>query len=150
DNEHFCAVWYKNVTGQVWFWNIGLNKTQLPAEPPKFCSWGLDVSYCAADRFVSLMQQFPKPGDPQLAKLTTMSGSGDAKFRNELWQDIQWHLNEHNLSTEQVTLGSAFMFAVAEGGWSWWSGNFTNPSGQTILGLPLSLNSSQSNDSTPT
>jgi hypothetical protein len=61
DAEHFCAVWYANVTGQVWFWNFGLNKTELPREPPKFCSWGLDVSYCSKNRFVSLMEQFRPP-----------------------------------------------------------------------------------------
>ena len=36
------------------------------------------------------------------------------------------------------------MFSAAEGGRSWWSGNFTNPTGQTVLGLPITLNSSQS------
>ena len=144
DNERFCAVWYKNVTGQVWFWNIGLNKTQLPKEPPKFCSWALDVSYCDDDRFVSLMQQFPKPADPNLANLMTMGGSATATFRDDLGENISWQLQEQNISMEMVSLESAFMFSAAEGGWSWWSGNFTNPSGQTIMGLPLSLNASQS------
>ena len=149
DNEHFCAVWYKNVTGQVWFWNFGLNKTQLPKEPPKFCSWGLDVSYCTKDLFVSLMEQFPKPGDPNLANLMTFSGHGDGKFRAETWQDIQWELNEQNLVAEQVNMESAFMFSAAEGGWSWWSGNFTDPAGQSILGLPVSLAASQTYNTSP-
>jgi Peptidase family M23 len=144
DNEHFCAVWYKNVTGQVWFWNFGLNKTQLPKEPPKFCSWGLDVSYCETDRFVSLMEQFPKPGDPNLASLMGLTGSASATFRDDLGEDIVWQLQEQNLSAETLQLESAFMFSAAEGGWCWWSGNFLNPAGQTIMGLPLSLNASQS------
>lgn len=143
DDENFCVVWYKNVTGQVWFWNIGLNKTQLPKEPPKFCSWGLDVSYCDKARFVSLMEQFPKPSDPNLANLMTMGGSASATFRDDLGQDIQWQLQEQNLSLETLNLESGFMFSAAEGGWSWWSGNFTNPAGQTILGLPITLNPSQ-------
>jgi hypothetical protein len=41
------------------------------------------------------------------------------------------------------------MFEAAEGGWSWWSANFTNPVGQTVLGLPLSLIASQAYNSTP-
>lgn len=150
DNEHFCAVWYKNVTGQVWFWNIGLSKTALPKEPPKFCSWGLDVSHCTKDRFVSLIEQFPKPADPNLASLMTMGGSAIATFRADLWQDIQWALQEQSLAVEMVTLESAFIFAAAEGGWSWWSGNFTNPAGQSLMGLPLILNPSESkNASSP-
>ena len=140
----FCAVWYKNVTGQVWFWNFGLNKTQLPKEPPKFCSWGLDVSYCGTDRFVSLMEQFPKPGDPNVASLMGLTGSASATFRDDLGEDIVWQLQEQNLSVETLQLESAFMFSAAEGGWCWWSGNFLNPAGQTIMGLPLSLNASQS------
>lgn len=144
DNEHFCAVWYKNVTGQVWFWNIGLNKTDLPKEPPKFCSWGLDLSYCDTDRFVSVIEQFPKPADPNLASLLTMGGSASATFRDDLGEDIAWTLQEQNLSMETVQLESAFMFSAAEGGWSWWSGRFPIPTGQTIMGLPLSLNASQS------
>lgn len=149
DNEHFCAVWYKNVTGQVWFWNFGLNKSKLPKEPPKFCSWPLDVSYCAKNRFVSLMEQYPKPGDPNLATLMTMGGSGDATFRDDLWLEIQWNMNEQNLMPEQVSMESAFMFSAAEGGWSWWSGNFTDPSGQNVMGLPLALAASQSYSSSP-
>lgn len=149
DDEHFCAVWYKNVTGQAWFWNAGLNKTQLPKEPPKFCSWGLDVSYCSKDRFVSLLEQFPKPDDPNLANLMTFSGTGDGKFRAETWQEIQWKFNEQNLVAEQVSLKSAFMFSAAEGGWSWWSGNYTDPPGQNVEGLPLSLDASQTYNSSP-
>lgn len=149
DDEHFCAVWYKNVTGQVWFWNFGPSKTQLPKEPPKFCSWGLDVSYCTKDRFVSLLEQFPKPNDPNLANLMTFTGTGDGKFRDETWQEIQWKLNEQNLFAEQVILKSAFMFSAAEGGWSWWSGNFAVPAGQTVLGLPLLLDASQTYNSSP-
>jgi hypothetical protein len=144
DKEHFCAVWYKNVTGQVWFWNIGLNKTKLPKEPPKFCSWGLDVGYCEQDHFVSLMEQFPKPGDPDLANLLSLTGSATAIFRDDLWQEITWTFQEQNLSLESLGFESAFMFVAAEGGWSWWSGNFTNPAGQTIFGMPISLNPSQS------
>jgi hypothetical protein len=116
DNERFCAVWYKNVAGQVWFWNFGLDKTQLPKEPPKFCSWGLDVSYCDEKRFVSLMEQFPKPGDPNLANLMTMGGSATATFRDDLGEDIQWQLQEQNISMETLNLESAFMFSAAEGG----------------------------------
>jgi Peptidase family M23 len=41
------------------------------------------------------------------------------------------------------------MFSAAEGGWSWWSGNFTNPAGQTVLGLPPSLDASTSYNSSP-
>jgi len=149
DGEHFCVVWYKNVPGQGWFWNIGLNKIELPKEPPKFCSWGFDVSYCSKDRFVSVMEQFPKPGDPNLSNLMIMSGNADATLRDDLWQEINWHLNEQNLISQQVDLESAFMFAAAEGGWSWWSANFTNPVGQTVLGLPLSLAASQVYNSTP-
>ncbi len=149
DAEHFCAVWYKNVTGQVWFWNFGLSKADLPKEPPKFCSWGLDVSYCAKNRFVSLMEQFPKPADPNLATLMTMGGNASATFRDDLWQEINWNLNEQNLAGEQVDLKSAFMFSAAQDGWSWWSGNFTDPSGQTVMGLPLSLAASQTYNSTP-
>jgi hypothetical protein len=144
ENEHFCAVWYKNVTGQVWFWNFGLNKTELPKEPPKFCSWALDVSYCEADRFVSVIEQFPKPADPNLAILLSMGGSASATFRDDLGEDINWMLQEQNLSMETVELQSAFMFSAAEGGWSWWSGNFPMPTDPTIMGLPLSLNASQS------
>ena len=143
DDENFCVVWYKNVTGKVWFWNIGLNKTQLPKEPPKFCSWGLDVSYCDKTRFVSLMEQFPKPSDPNLENLMTMGGSASATFRDDLGQDIQWQLQEQNLSLETLSLESGFMFSAAEGGWSWWSGNFTSSAGQTILGLPITLTPSQ-------
>ncbi len=149
EDEHFCAVWYKNVTGQVWFWNFGLNKTGLPKEPPKFCSWGLDVSYSTKDRFVSLLEQFPKPADPNLANLMTFSGSGTGTFRSDTWQEIQWNLSQQNLLAEQVSMKSAFMFSAAEGGWSWWSGNFTDPAGQTVLGLPLSLAASQSYNSSP-
>jgi len=144
DNEHFCAVWYKSVTGQVWFWNIGLNKGELPKEAPRFCSWGLDVSYCETDRFVSVIEQFPKPADPNLASLLTMGGSASATFRDDLGEDIAWTLQEQNLSAEAVQLENSFMFVAAEGGWSWWSGKFPTPSGQTIMGLPLSLNASQS------
>ncbi len=149
DAEKFCAVWYKNVTGQVWFWNVGLNKTDLPKEPPKFCSWGLDVSYSTKDRFVSLIEQFPKPGDPNLANLITFSGSGNGTFRAETWQDIQWQLAEQNLVADEVNLESVFMFSAAEGGWSWWSGNFANPAGQTVLGLPVALDASQNYSSSP-
>ncbi len=149
DDEHFCAVWYKNVTGQVWFWNFGLDKTSLPKEPPKFCSWGLDVSYSTKDLFVSLLEQFPKPGDPNLANLITFTGSGEGKFRDDTWQEIQWQVSEQNLQPEKVTIESAFMFSAAEGGWSWWSGNFVNPPGQSVLGLPLLLDASQSYNSSP-
>src|SRR5262249_21457604 len=148
DQEHFCAVWYKDVTGQIWFWNYGSDATSLPKEPPKFCSWPLDVSYCSASRFVSLMQQFPKPADPQLATLMTMGGSATATFRADLWQDINWSLKDQNLVGEQVDLASAVMFSAAQDGWSWWSANFTNPSGQTVLGLPLSLAASAGYSST--
>lgn len=149
DGEHFCAVWYKNVTGQVWFWNFGLNKTELPKEPPKFCSWGLDVSYCAKNRFVTLMEQYPKPGDPNLANLMTMGGSASAILRDDLWQEISWNLNGQNLVSEQVDVKSAFMFSGAQDGWSWWSGNFTDPPGQNVMGLPLSLAASQTYNSSP-
>ena len=149
DGEHFCAVWYRNVTGQVSFWNIGLSKTELPKEPPKFCSWGFDVSYCSKNRFVSVMEQFPKPDDPNLASLMTMSGSADATLNDDLTQNITWNLSEQNLVSEQVDLESAFMFTVEEGGWSWWSANFPNPSGPTLFGLPLSLAASQAYNSTP-
>ncbi|HTX93086.1 MAG TPA: M23 family metallopeptidase [Anaerolineales bacterium] len=149
DQEKFCAVWYKDVSGQTWFWNFGLDINQLPKEPPKFCSWGLDVAYCTKDRFVSLMQQFPKPADPNLATLMSLSGNATATFQASEWLDIQWNLTEQNLVADQVDMQSAFMFSAAEGGWSWWSGNFTNPSGQNVMGMPLSLAAGQSYPSTP-
>ncbi len=149
DDERFCAVWYRNVTGQPWFWNIGLNKAELPLEPPKFCSWGHDVSFCAADNFVSLMEQYTKPGDPGLSNLMTMNGSGDASVNDNLSQNIQWHFTEQNLVSEQVTLESAFMFSAAEGGWSWWSGNYTDSDTDDSIGLPIMLNASQSYNSSP-
>ena len=133
----------------MWFWNFGLDKTALPPEPPKFCSWPLDVAYCAADRFVSLLQQYPKPADPALANLMTIGGAGAGKFRDDLWQEIQWSLNEQNLTAEKVNMESAFMFSAAEGGWSWWSGNFIEPAGQSVLGLPISLDASQNYASSP-
>ena len=149
DAERFCAVWYKNAAGQVWFWNFGLSKAALPSEPPKFCSWPLDVADCAADQFVSLLEQYPKPADPALASLLAMSGAGAANLRADLWQEIQWSLNEQNLTADNVDMESAFMFAAAEGGWCWWSGNFTDPAAQTVLGLPLSLAASQGYTSSP-
>jgi hypothetical protein len=102
------------------------------------------VSYCETDRFVSVIEQFPKPADPNLASLLTMGGSASATFRDDLGEDIAWKLQEQNLSMETVQLESAFMFSAAEGGWSWWSGKFPMPTGPTIMGLPLSLNASQS------
>ena len=131
------------MTGQVWFWNIGLNKTDLPKEPPKFCSWGLDLSYCDTDRFVSVIEQFPKPADPNLASLLTMGGSACPTFRDDLGEDIAWTLQEQNLSMETVQLESAFMFSAAEGGWSWWSGKFPIPTGPTIMAA-CRANASQS------
>jgi hypothetical protein len=149
DAERFCAVWYQIVSGDTWFWNIGLGIVDLPKEPPKFCSWPLDVSHCMKDRFVSIMQQYPKPADVALANLITFSGSGQGNLRDDLWTEIQWSDEEQNLVAEAVKLESAFMFSAAEGGWSWWSGNFVTPSGQTVLGLPLALDPSQTYDSTP-
>lgn len=147
DNDHYCAVWYKNVTGQVWFWNFGLNKSDLPKEPPKACSWGLDVSYCSKDLFASVTEQYPKPDDPDLANLMTFGGSGEGTFQIQTGQNILWKLDQQNLVPENVQMESVFMFSMAEGGWSWWSGNFTNPGGQTVFGMPLSLDASQSYNS---
>jgi hypothetical protein len=143
DNEHFCAVWYKQVIGPGWFWNIGLDKSELPNEPSKFCSWPLDVSYCSKNRYVSLMEQFPKQNDPNLANLMTMGGSAGAIFRDDLWEEMTWNVNEQNFVSEQVDIESGFMFSAAEGGWSWFSGNLPNLSPPNILGLPLSLAASQ-------
>ncbi len=151
DQEHFCAVWYKNLPGQNWFWNYGLDSVSLPKEPPKFCSWPLDVSYCDANRFVSLMIQYPAPQDPALANLMTIGGSANATFRDDLWMDLSWNLSEQNLVGEKVDMETAIMLSAAEGGWSWWSGNIADPQQVTpnVFGLPASLAASASYNSTP-
>ena len=52
DNEHFCAVWYKNVSGQVWLWNFGLNKAELPKGAAEVLFLGSGREFIAQQRSV--------------------------------------------------------------------------------------------------
>ena len=147
DDEHFCAVWYRNVGGKNWFWNIGLGKSDLQTEAKKFCSWGLDLSFCSKSRFVSLLVQYPKPADLSLANLMTFTGTAPATLDDDLETYINWDLTEEGLTSETVTMESAFAFNAAEGGWSWLTENATESS--ALYGLPLSITGPTSFSSTP-
>ena len=147
--ETLTAVWWKNVGFDVWFWNLGLDAIALKKEFPAFCSYGMDLVPAGPVEFASLMFQFPKPADPNQVNLVSLTGKGDGKLRDDLWQDIKWHMQENNLTASQVTYQNAVMLSAAEGGWCWWSGNLTNPPGQSILGLSLTLAPNGSDSASP-
>jgi hypothetical protein len=149
NGEKLAAVWWKNVGFDVWFWNIGLDAAGLKKEFPAFCSYGMDLVPAGPVQFASLMYQFPKPSDPNAVSLVSFTGSGDGKLRDDLWQEIQWNFQEKNLTASTVSLTNAVMLSAAEGGWCWFSGNYTNPPGQNLLGLPLALAPSGTYPSTP-
>jgi hypothetical protein len=149
DGERFCAVWYENPSGQTWFWNVGLGKSALPKEPPKFCSWSLDVVYCDPGRFASVMEQYPKPADPKLANLLVLGGSGSPTLLDSLFTQIDWSVYETNLSADPISAETAFMFMSAEGGWSWWSADFIANPPAGILGLPETVAGMQTWTATP-
>jgi len=147
NSGNVAAIWWKNDTGAVWFWNIGLDATALTKEFPKFCSYGLDVVPAGVGPFASIMCQFPQKPDPKAASLIAFTGSATSKLRTDLGENVAWTLQHQNLTASAVTYKNAVMFAAADGGWCWWSANFLNPSGQTILGLPLSIAASATNSS---
>jgi hypothetical protein len=147
NSGNVAAIWWKNDTGAVWFWNDGLDALALKKEFPKFCSYGLDVVPAGAGPFASIMCQFPQKPDPKAANLITFTGSATAKLLDSLGEGISWTLKQQNLTASAVTYKNAVMFAAADGGWCWWSANFLNPSGQTIVGLPLSIAASATNSS---
>jgi hypothetical protein len=149
NSETLAAVWWENAGLDTWFWNIGLDAAALQKEFPKFCSYGMDLVPAGPVEFASLLFQFPKPADPDLANLVSFTGKGDAQLGDDLWDHIQWSLDEKNLTASQVTYASAMLLSAAEGGWCWWSGNFTDPPGQTLLGLPLSLAANASGSAAP-
>jgi hypothetical protein len=146
--EKVAAVWWKNDSGAVWFWNIGLDAAALQKEFPKFCSYGLDVVPAGPVQFASIMCQFPKQPDVSEANLISFSGSGAGTFRDDLWQNIDWQFQQQNLTATAVTYTSAVMFSAAEGGWCWWSGNFK--AGQTIMGLPFTIAANGGNSASGT
>ena len=132
----FAAVWYKN-EGQGWFYNDGLNAPDIKQAFRKFCSYGLDLVSSGPDVFASIMYQFPKPADATAASLVDFSGAGAGTLGNNLFQSFDLTLNETNVTASAVRHAGALAFLAAQGGWSWWFGNFTTPPGQTIAGLPL-------------
>jgi len=144
NSGHVAAVWWKNDTGAVWFWNVGLDAAALIKEFPKFCSYGLDVVSAGTAQYASIMCQFPKKPDPNEASLIAFSGSGAVTLLNSLFESISWKFQQQNLTAASVAYKNAVMFAAAEGGWCWWSADFVNPAGQTIFGLPLTLAASGS------
>jgi len=107
--EKLAAVWWKNDSGAVWFWNIGLDKTALNKEFPKFCSYGLDVVPAGPTQFASIMCQFPIKPDAKEANLITWSGSATGTFRADLWEDITWSLQQQNLTTATLNYTNAIM-----------------------------------------
>ena len=95
------------------------------------------------------MCQFPKKPDPDEASLVAFTGSGAAKFRDDLGEDINWTLQRRTdrhggrLQDRRHAVGGGGRLVLVV------RGNFTDPSGQTILGLPLSIAANATNSSTP-